>query len=205
MKAFVGAVTTIGVVLYPVGVWIGLTRFSARTVSLWMLALLVPSVLYRFRGAKREDLWAVLRIPAVIIAVLAVGALLDDRRFVVATPVLINVGLLVNFAASLRGVPMIERFARLHTDEPLGPAHVAHCRQATLVWIAFFLFNAVTATVLASRPAWTEAWAAYNGGIAYALMGAVALGEYVVRRYRFREFGSGAFDRALQRVFPEER
>ncbi|MCB9595947.1 MAG: hypothetical protein H6719_24720 [Sandaracinaceae bacterium] len=202
MKILVGVLTTILVVLYPLGIWFGLTHFSARTVSLWILALLVPSLLYRFRKARREDLWAVLRIPLVIGVVVSGGALFDDRRFVLAMPVLINLALLATFATSLRGTPMIERFARMQEKDGLSDAQVAHCRQVTWVWVGFFALNASIAAVLASNEAWVSAWATYNGGIAYALMGVLFAGEYVVRQYRFRRYGDGLHDRLLRRIFP---
>ena len=202
MKVVVGALTTLLVVLYPVGIWFGLTHFSARTVSLWILAILVPTALFRFRKARREDVWAVLRIPLVIALTVGAGALFDDRRFVLATPVLINAALLLTFAASLRGVPIIERFARMQLGDDLSEAHRAHWRQVTWAWIVFFGLNAAIAAALASQPAWIDAWAAYNGGIAYGVMGVMFAAEYVLRQYRFREYGEGVADRLLRRIFP---
>ena len=202
MKILVGVLTTILVVLYPLGIWFGLTHFSARTVSLWILAILVPTALFRFRKARREDLWAVMRIPLVIALTVGAGALFDDERFILATPVLINLALLGTFAVSLRGVPIIERFARMQLGEDLTEAHQRHCRQVTWAWIVFFGANAAIAAVLASRQEWIDAWAAYNGGIAYGLMGAMFAVEYVLRQYRFREYGEGVADRLLRRIFP---
>lgn len=202
MKILVGVLTTILVVLYPLAIWFGLTHFSARTVSLWILVLLVPGVLWRFRKARREDVWAVLRIPLVIALVLGCGALFDDRRFVLAMPVLVNLGLLITFATSLRGTPMIERFARMQEKEGLGEGQVRHCRQVTWAWVVFFALNASVAALLSLDEAWTAAWAAYNGGIAYGLMGAMFVGEYILRQYRFRKYGGGLHDRLLSRIFP---
>jgi len=202
MKILVGVLTTILIVLYPIGIWFGLTHFSARTVSLWILAMLVPSMLYRFRKAKREDLWAVLRIPLVIVIVVGCGALFDDRRFVLAMPVLINLALLATFAASLGGTPIIERFARMQEEDELSDEQVRHCRQVTWAWIVFFVLNASVAAVLGWDEAWVDAWAAYNGGVAYALMGVMFAGEYVLRQYRFRRYGAGLHDRLLRRIFP---
>lgn len=204
MRILVGVVTTVLVMLYPVAIWIGLTHFSARTVGLWILALLVPGLVWRFRRARREDVWAVLRIPLVIAAVIVPGVVLDDRRFVLAMPVLINVALLATFGATLRGTPMIERFARMQEPDGLSEGQIAHCRQVTWGWVAFFGLNATAAAVLAvAAPlSW---WAAYNGGIAYGLMGLMFTGEYVLRQYRFRKYGGGLHDRLLSRIFPPDR
>ena len=173
------------------------------TAAWGLIALVVPTALYRFRRAKREDLVAVLRIPVVITVVVGAGALFDDQRFVLAMPVLVNLGLLLTFGTSLRGVPMIERFARMHVQgEELSEARVAHCRQATWAWAVFFALNAAVAAALGWDPAYTRIWAAYNGGIAYALMGLLFAGEYMLRRYRFRIYGGGLPDRFFRRIFP---
>ena len=56
--------------------------------------------------------------------------------------------------------------------------------------------------MLSSTDAWVGAWAMYNGGIAYALMGMMFVGEYLLRQYRFRKYGGGLHDRLLSRIFP---
>ncbi len=201
MKILVSILTAVLLVLYPLAIWAGLTYLSARSVGLWVLALLVPMAAYRFRHAKREDLWAVLRVPLVVAAVVGLGAALDDERFVLATPVVINVGLLLTFLASLRGTPMIERFARMQQPDGLSAPQVAHCRQVTWAWVVFFGLNATVAAALALAGD-VGAWAAYNGGVAYGLMGAMFAAEYLLRKYRFREYGDGLHDRLLARLLP---
>lgn len=201
MKILIGVLTTILVMLYPVAIWVGLTHFSARTVGLWILAFVVPVLAFRFRRATREDLAAVVRVPLVVLAVVILGVAFDDRRFVLAMPVLINAVLLLTFGSSLSGTPIIERFARMQEKDGLSPAQVRHCRQTTWAWVVFFALNGATAAALALA-APVSFWAAYNGGIAYGLMGAMFAGEYVLRQYRFRRYGRGLHDRLLSRVFP---
>ena len=86
------------------------------------------------------------------------------------------------FAISLFRTPLIEVFAR-KMGEDLDERGVAYCRRVTIVWTVFLSVHlAVTiATVFASR----QIWAIYNGGIAYLLMSALFLGEWLYRR-RFR-------------------
>jgi uncharacterized membrane protein len=201
MKIAKAILTGVLVVLYPVAIWIGLAYFSARTVGLFIVALLVPLAVLRFRKAKREDLWAIVRIPLLILALVTLGVVFDDPRFVLALPVLINVALLITFALSLRGETIIERFAKMQHPEGLDAARIAHCRQVTVLWCAFFVLNAAAAGLLGlfAPTAW---WAAYTGGIAYALMGMMFAGEYVVRHARFRNYGDGLHDRLLSRIFP---
>ena len=50
-----------------------------------------------------------LRVPASLLAIIGLGAALNEPRLFLALPVLVNLGLLANFAASLRGpVSLVE-------------------------------------------------------------------------------------------------
>jgi len=185
---------------YPLAVYVGLTRFSARGVGLILLLMLAPSLAMKFRRAERDDLVVALRVPLSVMAVAVLSALLDDARFVLGMPVLINALLLVQFAGSLRGTPLVERFARMQQPS-LTDAQVRYCRSVTKVWCAFFVGNASISAALALR-APLASWALYTGVIAYVLIGVVATVEYVVRKARFREYGTGLHDRVLARIFP---
>jgi uncharacterized membrane protein len=185
---------------YPAAVYFGLLHFSARGVGLLLLGLLLPGLLYRLRRAPPGQLWAVLKLPLGVIALVGSAALFDDPRFVLALPVLINLLLLFGFASSLRETPMIERFARLQKAE-ISPEQVRYCRRVTLVWCAFFAGNAAVSSALACFAS-LASWALYTGLIAYVLIGLLGASEYVVRKARFREYGSGLQDRLLARVFP---
>ncbi len=199
MRVLGAALNLVLAVAYPIAIWVALTRWSARQTGLLVLALVVPALLLRYWHAKREDLLAVLRVPLVVLGVLLLAVVTDQERYFFLIPVLINVALLGTFLGSLRGVPIIERFARMQEPDLSDPKR-RHCRQVTVAWCVFFAINGAVAAALAAAPmAW---WAAYNGGIAYALMGLMFVGEYVLRRYRFREFGRGPVDRLLARVLP---
>jgi uncharacterized membrane protein len=202
MRKVLAVLNGVLVVGYPVAVYVGLTRFSARGVGLVLLLLLLPGVLLKLRRARREDLLAVARLPLSVMALVGLAAALDDARFVLSLPVLINLALLSQFGVSLRSTPMVERFARMQ-DPDLSPAQVAYCRRVTQVWCGFFVINAATSAVLALFAS-VAVWALYTGLIAYVLVGAVATVEYVVRKARFREYGTGLHDRLLERLFPRE-
>jgi uncharacterized membrane protein len=79
---------------------------------------------------------------------------------------------------------MIERFARLSEPE-LSPAGVRYTRHVTQVWCAFFVVNGAIAAYTAAFAS-REAWALYNGLIAYVLMGVLFGGERLVRRRLMR-------------------
>lgn len=188
------------VAAYPVAVYVGLTRFSARGLGLLLLVLLLPGMVAKLRAARREDLWVVLRLPLSVCAVLGLAALSNDARFVFAIPLLINAALFAQFFGSLRGTPLVERFARMQ-NPALSPAQVAYCRTVTKVWCVFFVLNASVSGALAALAplSW---WTVYNGLLAYVLMGVLGASEYVVRKIRFREYGAGLHDRLLARLFP---
>ena len=188
------------VVSYPLAVYFGLLHLSARSLGLLLMVLLLPGLALKFRGARREDLLAVARIPLSVLAVVALAALFDDKRFVLAMPVLINLVLLHGFASSLRTIPMVERFARMQ-DPQLGPEQVRYCRSVTKVWCGFFVVNAAVSAALGLFAS-VAVWAVYTGLVAYLLIGVLGASEYVVRKARFREYGPHLHDRLLAKLFP---
>lgn len=196
-----GVLNAVLTVSYPIAVWWCLANTSARRTSLWLMLLVIPLVALRLRGTPREARMAVLRVPLVILGVLLLGALTKDPRFVLSMPVLINLGLLVTFGVTLRagGVPMVERFARL-SDPDLDAPRIAHCRQWTVRWCLFFVVNAGASAMLALGDD-VRLWAIYTSGIAYALMGLMFAAEFLQRRYRFREYSSRFYDRALRALW----
>lgn len=200
VRKLLAVANTILAVGYPAAVYFGLLHLSPRGVGGLLLALLVPGLLLRFRQARREDVLVVLRLPLAVVALVAASAIFDDPRFVLALPVLINLALLAGFASSLRSTPMIERFARMQKPD-LAPEQVRYCRHVTQVWIAFFAVNALVSAGLAVFAS-LKLWALYTGLIAYVLIGVLGASEYIVRKARFREYGTGLHDRLLARVFP---
>ena len=187
-------------VSYPAAVYFGLLHWSPRLVGCVLLALLLPGLGLRLIGAGRERAWSVLKLPLAVAALVAACAISGDARFMFGLPVLINLALLAGFGSSLRGIPMVERFARLQKAD-LSPEQVRYCRSVTWVWCGFFACNAVASAVLALWGG-LAAWSLYTGLIAYVLIGALGGTEYVVRKIRFREYGAGLHDRLLARLFP---
>src|SRR5579863_3472839 len=91
-------------VAYPACVFLALGRISARPLSLGLAAVVAVSLLLRIQGKKRDHALVIARIPISVGALLLMGAWCDDRRFVLALPVLTNIVLLAQFASSLRGI-----------------------------------------------------------------------------------------------------
>lgn len=186
----------IGVIVYPLCVYAGLSRLGARSAALFLLLIAGAHTLFRSlqlqRLAWRSALW---------IPLCACAFLLDDKRYVLAAPVLINAGLFATFFGSLRGpMPIVERFARMQVKD-LTHEELVYCRSVTKLWSAFFVFNAATAGALAVLGA-LELWTLYTGLVAYILVGLLAASEYTVRKYRFGRFGNGLHDRMLRALLP---
>jgi len=135
-----------------------------------------------------------------LVALLLVASFFDDPRIVLALPVATNALFLTHFLASLRSMPIAERFARTHESE-LSPAQVMYCRKITVAWSIFFVVNGTICGVLAlyAPVAW---WTLYTGFLSYVAMGTMVAIEYVVRKARFRRYGAAPIDRALARFFP---
>ena len=173
-----GAIAT-GLVLlltvaYPFAVAFGLGRVEPR----WFALALVGLALLR-AAVSRQALWWAAAAGAALLAALSLAG--QGWLPLKLYPVLVNAVLLLVFGVSLwRGPPVIERLARL-AEPDLPPEGVAYTRRVTEAWCLFFVFNGAAA---AATALWlsTEAWALYNGFIAYLLIGAMFAGEWLLRR-----------------------
>jgi uncharacterized membrane protein len=179
-------------IAYPVVVYFGLTRGSTRFAAWLLLALSLGHTIFRSFQLRRPAWQSALPIPLCVAAML-----LDERRYILLLPVLINAGLFTMFFGSLRSaVPLVERFARMQVSD-LSEAEQRYCRSVTKLWSAFFVFNGATAALLAARAS-LDLWTVYTGLISYILIGLLGAGEYTVRKYRFGRFGDNLLDRLLR-------
>lgn len=167
------ALAWLATLLYPLAVWFGLARLEPRGVA----ALLAIIALLRAIAARDAVWWAA---AAGAGALALVASLANDGLPLKLYPVLVNAAMLVVFGASLRRPPtVIERLARLrHPDLP--DAARPYLVKVTRAWCLFFVGNGGIAlwTALAASDA---TWALYNGLVAYVLMGAMFLGERLLR------------------------
>ncbi|CAJ0699779.1 hypothetical protein [Ralstonia holmesii] len=115
----------------------------------------------------------------------AAVAITDSELLLRLYPALVNAGLLLSFAATLRSGPsMIEKFARMRLPD-LQPRAVCYTRRVTQAWCVFFALNGVTAMIAALY--WSRgAWALYNGVIAYVLVGVLVVAEMAFRHWIVR-------------------
>lgn len=185
MRKVIRIAAAILVAAYPIAIWAGISTAGSRLASLAILVILavaIPLGSFGRKGTPPRELWGS-GIAIVVLVLLSIW--LNDHRFLLAMPVLVNAILLFGFGMSLLAGrrPVVERFARMiHRD--LSPQRVLHCRSVTKVWCLFFLVNGMVSLYLALF-APLSAWALYTGGIAYLFMGALFAGEYAIRKIRF--------------------
>lgn len=161
---------------YPLIVYFSLGHVEPRYLALLLLVL--GGLRWMAGGAQvSQARW--LALAALLLA--GSTALLNVSLPLKLYPVLVNLVLLAVFATSLvRGPSVVERIARM--QEPDLDAHgQAYARRVTEVWCAFFVLNGSLALATALWAS-AEAWALYNGLIAYLLIGALMGGEWLLRR-----------------------
>ncbi|WP_247535506.1 hypothetical protein [Ralstonia pseudosolanacearum] len=179
---------------YPaviLGAWhIGAPRY----VGIVLLALLWVQR-WIGTGSTAARLRVLTRLDWVLAGLLTCGsaaiAITDSETLLRLYPVMVNAALLLTFGATLRhGPSMVEKFARLRTPE-LPPRAVLYTRHVTQVWCGFFAANALIAALVALYGS-RQAWALYNGAIAYALVGLLIVGEIAYRKLVVRPYAGGA-------------
>ena len=139
-----------------------------------------------------------------VLAVCIAAALVFRRfAFVAWYPVGMSAFLAAAFGVSLFGRPLCLAFAEALPPHLLPDGAEDYCRRLTAVWAFVLAVNGLIATATVFGPRW--AWFAWNCALSYALMGAVVLGERLVRRrvfaVRFRTSGSTATPKTVVKPF----
>ena len=173
--------TTGAVVLaWPLLVGFGLAHNGLH----WLLPLMAVLLLARLVQVRKQagPMRGVLQVVAFAgLALCLTSSLLKSHQLLLFYPVVVNVVMLAVFGSSLwSAMPLVERLARLREPE-LPPAGVRYTRQVTRVWCLFFIVNGSIALFTALHGD-MRLWTAWNGAIAYVLMGTLMAGEWLVRR-----------------------
>ncbi len=181
-------------VLYPVLVFVLLAVFKApvRIVSLCAVALALVLFLSatgnasKGRGGRRKlnPKNLISSIFFLLAGVLCFAT--NSSLFLKLYPLAVCGTFFFVFAMSLASPPnIIFRFATLQDKSILGSPFKgrveSYCKKVTLVWCGFFVLNGAAA-------AWTafygseRAWAVYNGGLSYIIMGLIFAVEFFIRK-----------------------
>ncbi len=170
---------------WPLLIWLGIEL----DLLFWLLpALIGLQLCHLWLTGRSGPLGRLPQLAAGVgITLCLASALLRQQQWLLYYPVVVNGLMLLVFGGSLRGaMPLVERLARLRQPD-LPAAAIPYTRRVTQIWCGFFLCNGSVAlfTCLADNP---RLWAAWNGGIAYGLMGGLMAGEWLFRqRYLQRE------------------
>lgn len=127
---------------------------------------------------RRPPVKLVLRIALSVLVVWAIYLLKANVWFRVYPAFMVSLAL-ATFATSLWRTPLVEVFAR-RMGEDLDAKGVAYCRNVTRVWVAFLSVHLAVTLATVFTP--YKVWIAYNGCIAYVLMGLLFVGEWLYRR-----------------------
>ena len=166
----------LAVLAYPFAVYFGLRRFSPRI----MVAGLVVVLALRMVSARNSGGRLPYLVGGVGVILIAARSPAIGLR---AYPILISLTLASVFGYSLMWPPtIIEQIVRVRRTS-MSPRIVPYLRNVTIVWTGFFLLNAAiaTATVVSGS---IKLWTFYNGFVSYLLIGALLLGEFVMRPAR---------------------
>jgi uncharacterized membrane protein len=200
----VGAVVVALLALaYPFLLVAGLDVASARSIGAALLAVAVVAGFFAADRASRllPLLW---KRFGLLVAVTLAAAATDHPATLKLLPSLTSLWLLVTFAASLRSErSLVEQFA-VASHEAFPDFLLPYCRRVTMVWCGFFAANGAVGAVLAVT-ARDEDWAFYTGFVSYLMVGALAVGEYLFHKSRFRFYEDGPIDALWRRVLPPER
>lgn len=165
---------------WPFVIWFGLAHNGLH----WLLPLMALLLLLRLRQTRRQagPLQAVTQLVAVVgIALCVASFMLKTHQLLLFYPVVVNAVMLAVFGGSLwSAMPIVERLARLQEPD-LPEKGVRYTRHVTQIWCGFFIINSGIALFTALY-ADMSLWTAWNGMIAYLLMGTLMAGEWLVRR-----------------------
>lgn len=165
-------------VIYPLLVFWGLKRAGLPAVALVLILLSIARVLSS-RGKRFGPAELLLGLGGLALATSSLVR--NSPGELLFYPVYVNLTMLAAFTASVIWPPtVVEQLARIR-DPGLPDAGVAYTRKVTLVWCGFFLLNG-SVSLYTALWASLETWVLYNGLVSYLLIGALLLGEQLVRR-----------------------
>lgn len=176
MRLATGAI----VLAWPLLVGFGLAHNGLH----WLLPVMAALLLLRLFQVRKQagPMRRVLQSVALAgIALCVASSVLKAHQLLLFYPVVVNLVMLAVFGGSLwSAMPLLERLARLR-EPNLPPEGVRYTRQVTRIWCLFFIVNGSVALFTALHGD-MRLWTAWNGVIAYLLMGLLMAGEWLVRR-----------------------
>jgi uncharacterized membrane protein len=172
---------------------------AAITLIAWVIVRTIPVLL----SAKKEQRVAALQLPAIALVFAILGWIFDQGVLLMILPSATQAAFGLTFLRSLKTTPLIEHFARM-VKPSLSPGEQVHCRRWTRIWGFYLLVLAATGLVLAAVAS-LAVWTVYVGLVSYGLVGVLFAIEYVVRKFKFRDYGRNPLDWILSKLFTAPR
>jgi uncharacterized membrane protein len=165
-----------------------------RVLAMAMVGLMVGAAL-----VASGRIWAGVLTGALMVSLCIYFS--DSLRFIIYAPPLVAFAFMALFfyrTLQPGSEALISRVARMeHPDLPADMAQ--YSRLLTWLWSICFMLLFVLALVLA--PFLTlETWSRWVQGLGYALPGALFIGEYAFRHYRFRQREHGSLPTLIANI-----
>lgn len=165
---------------YPFAVYFGIEKLGIEAIAVVLIFLFIIRILAGSKSKLKELKYLAWVTGGVGIALLSLGALLNQQGWLTYYPVVVSTCLLTVFGISLfQEQSLIERFARLQ-DPNLDPRAIVYTRNVTKVWCVFFIINGSIALSTCFMP--LSYWTLYNGFISYVAMGLLFSIEFIIRK-----------------------
>lgn len=173
--AIVRGLVILAIVAYPIGVYFGLRVLPPGFLGLVLAVLL----LLRFGVIAPGERAMLLPLLLPLLAYALLAAVMGSEGLLLFYPVLVNAGMFWIFAWSLRSeTPILLRIVRARNIR-MSRYAPRYLYWLTVVWAGFFVLNGAIAAWTITQP--LKTWAVYNGLIAYVLIGALIVGEWLFR------------------------
>jgi uncharacterized membrane protein len=172
--------TGVIVLAWPLLVGFGLAHNGLHwLIPAMALLLVIRLFMVRKQAGPMRRVLQTVALAGIVLCV--ASSVLKAHQLLLFYPVVVNAVMLMVFGGSLwSAMPLVERLARLR-EPNLPPAGVRYTRQVTRIWCLFFIVNGLIALFTALHGD-MRLWTAWNGVIAYLLMGSLMAGEWLVRR-----------------------
>lgn len=185
MKSLVFLIAGIVVLAYPLLIYLGVNRVGPGIFALVLLVM--AAVRYRLSEQKNKKIQLLLL--ACVGVYSAAVALLDSTQALLFYPTVTNLGAALMFGLSLfERETIIERFAKMAGNEITENAK-RYTWKLTLLWVCLLCTNAVFTAYSALFFSF-DAWALYNGLLAYLIFGLFGGLEYIYRQYYIKKYGA---------------
>ena len=165
------------VALYPFFIYNYAGSVSPKWFSILLLMLFLVRSIF-FQKVMNSGSWLDFLVVGVFCGWIFV---FESETVLKLYPALMNFGVSALFFLSLRGgeQSLLEKLANLNHKKP--PKEAKHyLRKLTLIWGIFLLMNGM-ASIYSAYFLTLYAWTAYNGVLAYVLMGVLVVGEWIFR------------------------